>query len=168
MRLREEDLPIRAGVVLYDDNLDVLIVHPLGQSKSRWDFPKGHFDTKHDTSLDDTAIRELEEETGIHVSDSELIFQNGGDFTEGDYNGTKLRLYFVHRRVVDASKCKCYSLIGDDCPQVWKRGLPENDKFQLVHWNKLRDWIFKSYSRSNLLGDIEDFFDSLEEEMERI
>lgn len=172
MKLEEKDLPLRAGIILYNNKLEVLLVHPLGNKNNQWDFPKGHFDTEKDITLEDTALRELEEETNIYVSDTfqkgSDFFQNGDDYTEDNYNGTKLRLYFVYRRTIDLSKCKCTSLIDNNCTQEWKRGLPENDKFELIHWSKLRGHIYKSYEKCCLLDDIEDFFDSLEEEIERI
>lgn len=162
MRLDEEDLPLRAGVVLYDRNLDVLIVHPTGARKTQWDFPKGHFDDEKDTTLEDTALRELWEETNIHVSDTELNFASCNEHIDGRYNGTKLRLYFLQRGTVDLSGCKCTSLIDGSCPQEWKRGLPENDRFDLVPWTELRDRLYKSYETSGLLSKVEEYFESVD------
>jgi 8-oxo-dGTP pyrophosphatase MutT (NUDIX family) len=50
----------RGGIIAYTDNGDLFIVL---QNVMTWSFPKGHFDSRLDHTLLDTAIREFREET---------------------------------------------------------------------------------------------------------
>jgi len=58
----------KAGVFFYDENHRFLIVQSRGY---KWGPPKGSMETCDDT-LEDTAIREVMEETGLKVDKSEL------------------------------------------------------------------------------------------------
>jgi tRNA nucleotidyltransferase (CCA-adding enzyme) len=59
----------KCGIILYDsDAKKYLLVH--GHKSHKWGFPKGHME-KGETE-EQTALRELEEETGILVHDHTL------------------------------------------------------------------------------------------------
>jgi predicted NUDIX family NTP pyrophosphohydrolase len=68
-----------AGILLYrrrDGDVEVLLVHPGGpfwakKDLGTWSIPKGEYDQGEDPLR--TALRELEEETGHRVRDSELV-----------------------------------------------------------------------------------------------
>jgi len=60
---------ISAGVLVYreEEQIKYLLLHyPAGH----WDFPKGH--VEEDESMEETALRELKEETGINEGEVEL------------------------------------------------------------------------------------------------
>ncbi|MBJ61584.1 MAG: diadenosine tetraphosphate hydrolase [Euryarchaeota archaeon] len=67
------------GLILRNGDLILLLRYPQGH----WGFPKGHVE-ENDSSHQDTAIRELEEETGI--TDVEII---GNWFTSTKYTYMK-------------------------------------------------------------------------------
>lgn len=67
------------GLILRNGDLILLLRYPQGH----WGFPKGHVE-KNDLSHQETAIRELEEETGI--TDVEII---GNWFTSTKYTYMK-------------------------------------------------------------------------------
>lgn len=61
---------------LSTSNTQVLLISQkplLNAHPPFWSFPKGHPEP-HDTSPIDTAIRELREETGLHVSETSILF----------------------------------------------------------------------------------------------
>ena len=61
-----------AGMILFDkDNLSILLVRDTKSKK--FGFPKGHYE-KYDKTPFETAIRELNEETGLTREDIELIY----------------------------------------------------------------------------------------------
>jgi predicted NUDIX family NTP pyrophosphohydrolase len=68
-----------AGILLYrrrDGDVEVLLVHPGGpfwakKDLGAWSIPKGEYDQGEDPLR--TALRELEEETGHPLRDSELL-----------------------------------------------------------------------------------------------
>jgi len=60
-----------AGIILFDkDDLSLLLVRDTKSKK--FGFPKGHYE-KYDKTPFDTAIRELNEETGLTEKDFELF-----------------------------------------------------------------------------------------------
>ncbi len=82
-----------AGVLVFreDDVREYLLLHyPAGH----WDYPKGHIESGEVTK--ETALRELEEETGIQLEDVTLIegFDKTIDYTY------RARRYMVHKEVI--------------------------------------------------------------------
>ena len=67
----------------------ILICHPTGHTQTTWDLPKGRQDPGEETIT--TAVRELGEETGIHITEDqvELIGQY-------EYKHTKTLVLFKH------------------------------------------------------------------------
>ena len=65
-----------ASVVCINDKQQILILRRSKTDKHRplhWDLPGGHIDPS-DNSLEDGAVRELQEEAGIEASIGDLIF----------------------------------------------------------------------------------------------
>ena len=67
----------------------ILICHPTGHTQTTWDLPKGRQDPGEETIT--TAVRELGEETGIHITEDqvELIGQY-------EYKHTKTLVLYKH------------------------------------------------------------------------
>ena len=68
---------IKSGCVVLNDNDEVLLVSAKGEKI--WTFPKGHVEK--DETLDQTALREVEEETGYQIKIlkrlSDVTYTNG-------------------------------------------------------------------------------------------
>ena len=67
------------GLILRNGDLILLLRYPQGH----WGFPKGHVE-ENDLSHQATAIRELEEETGI--TDVEIIGKTGARYSDYSLN----------------------------------------------------------------------------------
>lgn len=98
---------VSSGILIYrkkDDNLQVFLVHhggPFWKNKDEgsWSIPKGEINEKDGNDLFKTAIRELKEETGIHLNKEEKdciflgsVTQKAGKVVhcwacEGDWSG---------------------------------------------------------------------------------
>jgi len=83
-------------------NTQVLIIHQITTNPDfprYWGFPKGHAEES-DLSPKHTAVRELEEETGLRVEFGDILNLKSdevGKEGEGDeYGDTPLRQYSVH------------------------------------------------------------------------
>jgi len=65
-----------AGVIVYvdtgNDIPDLLLTRQADQPNKPWGIPAGHVETS-DLSLEDTAKREVREETGLTLDDDELV-----------------------------------------------------------------------------------------------
>lgn len=126
-------------------NGKVLIQHVTNQS--HWDIPKGTQQPGETTSQ--TAVRELFEETGLKVEESQLI--NLGWY---EYNRYKdLYLYLVNLPGLDLSTLKCSSSFTDEdgSTQI------EADDYKLVTASLMGDYVCKSMSillDNELLKDI--------------
>jgi len=84
---------ISAGVLVYRESQSIkylLLHYPAGH----WDFPKGHIEE--DESMEETALRELKEETGIREEEIEL--RNG--FRETIDYIYKKRNELSHKKVI--------------------------------------------------------------------
>lgn len=152
---------LRAALVVYTPNDDVLVCHPLGFKKSpgQYDLPKGH--VENNESLKAAAVRECREETGLLFSESDL----SDHFIKFNYIGDELIVFFLKKPVnIDKDKLRCLSKITNDCPQKWKVGLPEINGYYLVNYHSLSDWLFSSYS-DEFFDFVESFFNGdLDEE----
>lgn len=73
------------GVIVFRDEPDLSFL--LMQHTDRWDLPKGHVDAG-ESELE-TALRELEEETGISASDIEL----DTEFRHSEFYSVKKKRY---------------------------------------------------------------------------
>jgi 8-oxo-dGTP pyrophosphatase MutT (NUDIX family) len=60
----------KCGVIFYD-NVEKKYLLVFGNKSEKWGFPKGHQEIGE--SEEETAIRELYEETGIHIHKNELM-----------------------------------------------------------------------------------------------
>ncbi|NDE13733.1 NUDIX hydrolase [bacterium] len=59
----------KCGIIFYHPSADKYLL-VLGKKSEKWGFPKGH--QEKDETEEETAIRELFEETGIHVRREDL------------------------------------------------------------------------------------------------
>jgi len=75
--------------VVITNGTQILICHPTGHTQTTWDLPKGRQDPGEETIT--TAVRELGEETGIHITEDqvELIGQY-------EYKHTKTLVLYKH------------------------------------------------------------------------
>ena len=56
--------------IIYFDTTDKKYLLVYGKKSGKWGFPKGH--QENNETVEDTAIRELYEETGIKINQSNL------------------------------------------------------------------------------------------------
>lgn len=154
------DLQLRAALIIWNSNLEVLCCHALGKKANTFDLPKGHMDET-DASLIDAALRECREETGLSFTEEDLSSKTiAFNYGRGD---TPMTAYFIKRpSVIDISKLHCDSLIDDSCKEVWKIGKPENDGFKLVKFEDLPRFLYKSYPQT-FYDKVDDFFCNLQE-----
>lgn len=106
--------------VLITDGTNILICHPT--NSKWWDIPKGQQDPGE--TLEDTAIRELREETGLTASPEQLQYL--GTF---DYRPKKNLALFrmAVTAMPDPTQLSCKSMF------LWKGNeLPEMDAFAVV------------------------------------
>lgn len=73
----EKNEILKAGCVVISDCNEILLV--TDKDKKMWTFPKGH--AEHGETLDQTALREVKEETGYTVKIikrlSDVVYKNG-------------------------------------------------------------------------------------------
>jgi putative (di)nucleoside polyphosphate hydrolase len=106
--------------VLVTDGKNLLICHPTnGRS---WDIPKGRRD-EGETDVN-AAVRELSEETGLHVTADELEHLGVYEYKKSK----RLSLFRHHVNIMpDPNKCHC------DSHFEWHgRMIPEMDGFEVV------------------------------------
>ena len=115
---------ISCGVIITDGS-SVLIARPTGET--RYNIPKGMVDPGE--SFLQTAVRELEEETGLTVDPAEL--SPLGKFAYRPDKDLVLYLYRVET-MPDENSLHCRSTFTD---KRTGRQLPELDKFAVVDWS---------------------------------
>jgi len=79
---------ISCGVII-TNGTQILICHPTGHTQTTWDLPKGRQDPGEETIA--TAVRELGEETGIHITTDQVAL-----IGEYEYKHTKTLVLFKH------------------------------------------------------------------------
>ncbi len=122
---------LSCGVIIVDSNNMVLMQHVTGQN--HWDIPKGTQDLGETTKQ--TAIRELEEETGLHFQEEDLI-EIGWFY----YNKFKdLYLYMVKVESIDLDSLRCNSTFIDEL----KYEVPEADRYEMVKIDDMKDRAFR-------------------------
>lgn len=120
---------------LITDGKHVLLGHSTGNK--HWDIPKGLKDP-HETVLE-AALREMEEETDIKATASELVYLGTFPYTKGKH----LALFVMHvAELIDLSKIKCTSMVH--LPN--RRPFPELDAFEWCEWENVDQKISKSLS----------------------
>ena len=126
------DPKVGAGAVVELDGKVVLVRRGMNPMRGYWSLPSGY--VERDEAPDQTAVRELEEETGLRVAVDNLL--NVYSFShEGTGGRGVLVLYAAH--VVGG-----HLQAGDDAAEVGTYGpqeLPEDIAFD-THIQALRDW----------------------------
>ncbi len=95
---------------------------------ANWDFPKGHLEDE-ETHVE-AAVRELEEETTLTLSDISLVGLKAPTVTYGSRGGKKQATYFLADRV---------SMKDPFLPVNPELGKPENDEYRWVPVDKLAE-----------------------------
>ncbi len=114
---------ICAGVVLtYKDKILICrsTKSQMFDGSEVWGFPKGHQDAEDDNNTLNTALRELEEETG--VSKAHLNFNNIWNKLSYSTNRKKITMYFIEvDYTVYTFPFICKSIVkGRDYPEIDK------------------------------------------------
>ncbi len=126
------DPKVGAGAVVELDGKVVLVRRAMNPMRGHWSLPSGY--VERDEAPDQTAVREMEEETGLRVAVDNLL--NVYSFShEGTGGRGVLVLYAAH--VVGG-----HLEAGDDAAEVGTYGpleLPEDIAFD-THIQALRDW----------------------------
>ena len=118
-----------AGIIVIDrTNPDAEATVLCVRAYANWDFPKGQLDPG-ETHVE-AAVRELEEETTLSLSDIKLIGLQTPSVKYGSGKTRKEATYFLADRV---SQKKPYLPIS---PEL---GKPENDEYRWVSASQLKD-----------------------------
>ena len=125
---------ISAGVIVTNGE-NFLICHPT--NSKWWDLPKGNIDQGE--TAGQAAVRELDEETGIKASESDLEFL--GFFSYKPKKDLALFRLTV-TNMPDASKLKCESTFRSGM-----RYIPEMDKFAIVDRTKMLTMVNPSLNK---------------------
>lgn len=138
---------LSCGVILVNEKREILMFHATNQK--HWDIPKG---TKNPGETEiETALRELREETGLILEESQLE-----DISYHEYNNYKdLWLFIAKMPHVSLLTLKCsstYLLKG--------KRVPEADDYAMVPYKDIPDYACGSLVRvfdSSLKQEIEIF-----------
>ena len=113
----------RAGVILVCDDTYLVV---QGRKSNKWSFPKGH--REYNENALETAMRELEEETGI-VLDKNIMYTNIITYYNFDY------VYYCFN--VDKT-------IISPC-------INDTKEIKKVEWVKIEDLILNKYNKNTTL-----------------
>jgi 8-oxo-dGTP pyrophosphatase MutT (NUDIX family) len=126
---------LSCGVLVVDSNDKLLLLHVTGQDF--WDIPKGTQEEFESPIF--TAIREMEEESGIIAREEDLI-----EIGWCEYNRFKdLWLYILLVEDIDLSMLKCRSTFTDK----YDEECPEIDRFQMVSLDDAPSYMCASLKR---------------------
>lgn len=125
------------GIIFQNADDRFLICHPTHAPIINWSIPKGILEPNEKHF--ETALRELEEETGIKLCEDTgkyLLWYSICTFVEiPDFfvykNGKKrLKCFYLksHQRLIDSEELHCNSLVNNSFPEV--------DQFQFVEFDK--------------------------------
>lgn len=131
-------MKISAGVLLVNENNEILLGHATGQN--RWDIPKGQIDPGE--SPLQAAIRELEEETSIKLN---FELTDLGEMKYIPKKNLHLFLAKVPKNSIEPEKLVCKSFFFSE---RFNAEIPEMDKFQ---WVCQKDISFKVSKGLNAL-----------------
>ncbi len=111
---------LSCGIIFVDTEKEkILMIHPTNQ-KDYWDFPKGRTEIGETPLI--TALREVNEETGIELSSQEI--EGLVDLGRHTYNRQKdLHIFICYNKEIDISKLHCSSMVDKPVPY------PECDDF---------------------------------------
>lgn len=111
-----------------------LLCHPTNGGQ-RWDFPKGLVDDNEDHLV--TAIRELEEETGlILILDDDNVI----DLGQHNYRPKKdLHLFYIELKKININELTCRSMVN-----LNEQSFPEMDAFGLFNIKDVRSKVCKN------------------------
>lgn len=124
---------LSAGVIV-SDGTHVILGHITNGND--WDLPKGRVDVGE--SMLQAAVRELEEETGLHAPPEQLIPLGVHTYT----NAKDLMIYvWPQTQMPDPHTLICTSLFTD----TTGKQIPELDDFVSVDWQHL-----ESYTRQHM------------------
>lgn len=90
---------------VHENELEVLLVGGTHREPDHWSFPKGR--QHRDEAIEMTAIREVREETGIHIELLALVGENAYKFLrseDGQLQDKSVRLYLARSTGGDMSK----------------------------------------------------------------
>lgn len=126
---------LSCGVLVVDKNNQLLILHVTGQDF--WDIPKG---TQEEfESPIDTALREMEEESGIVASKENLI-----EIGWCEYNRFKdLWVFLLFVDDIDLDKLNCKSTFTDK----YNEECPEIDNYRMVDLSEADQYMCGSLKR---------------------
>lgn len=122
-----------AGIIVIDqDTQDSEPTVLCVRAYANWDFPKGQLDPGE--SYIEAAVRELEEETTLSLSDIRLVGLKTPSIVYGSGKGKKTALYFLADRT---SKKDPFLPVS---PEL---GKPENDEYRWVPASQLKELLSK-------------------------
>jgi len=114
---------ITCGVLITNGD-HLFICHPT--NSKHWDIPKGKKEAAE--MLGDAAVRELQEETGLVLSSSDISYIGIWDYKPGK----DLALFAYHTTSMpDPALCFCPSTFEQDGQQI-----PEMDDWAVVSWDQ--------------------------------